>query len=142
MTYLKEHKEDPFPKQVVLNLDPQRLNEENDIADWFGRIYFQRAAEEVERELKHCEDKSSLRDRMLRLIGLFKGQMRPRGRERETQMVGEGRLVRRRGADLRLYARPLRPHLRRARCLLNEKPRRRRRGQSNTGGYHPPCPIV
>lgn len=73
MTYLKEHKEDPFPKQVVLNLDPQRLNEENAIADWFGRMYFQRAAEDVEWELKHCEDKSSLRDRMLRLIGLFKG---------------------------------------------------------------------
>lgn len=73
MNYLKEHKEDPFPKQVVLSLDPQRLNEENAIADWFGRIYFQRAAEAVEWELKHCEDKSSLRDRMLRLIGLFKG---------------------------------------------------------------------
>lgn len=73
MTYIKEHKSDPFPKQVVLNLDPCLLNTENAIADWFGRIYFQRAADAVELELKHCDDKSSLRDRMIRLIGLFRG---------------------------------------------------------------------
>lgn len=73
MTYIKEHKGDPFPKQVVLNLDPCRLNTENAIADWFGMMYFQCAAAAVEHELKHCEDKSSLRDRMIRLIGLFRG---------------------------------------------------------------------
>ncbi len=73
MTYIKEHKGAPFPKQVVLNLDPCRLNTENTIADWFGRIYFQRAADAVEWELKHGDDKFSVRDRMIRLIGLFRG---------------------------------------------------------------------
>ena len=73
MTCIVERKGDPFPKQVVLNLDPHRLNAENAIADWFGMMYFQCAADAVELELKHCKDKSSLRDRMLRLIGLFRG---------------------------------------------------------------------